>query len=629
MGGDLVAPEMVEGVEGVAGEEMLRELLVDAEAGGGGGADDGNGDGDGVGEVFMLEAFEDEADASRDLSPSFGDGEELASHDVFEYLSFGPDAVESAEGGECDRDRDQMHSQQDTHDHRVRHGEYESVERNSMDFSPYAGGGSKNTSGCGIRTGGEYDNTNTQCLSHSHSISRRQSHNHTHGPVFSPNQDHASPSPNSALLSMVSYEKEEGDEKVDMDMDMPLVVKSKRRSKNQHCVSSFKESGLYNLQTSEGRGKDGKVNKKKKKKNRKKKTVALEQEAGIEKDTCRARAVVKTDPIICEAGEKICVADKELLLLKPKKTRKKAKFESPVASRFCHVCSRTPKNVRLAVCMKITDGVCRKVICEKCFDEYKYGDFEHAYTVKDWLCPHCSGICPERAQCRTYSRINDKLRVTRLKQPKQPRKPPSKRSVPRVGIASRLPFATAPSYSTGGPSQAITPVSYTSVDHVSCHEIDLAFSSSAFAPTMRAAELFTSEERTSDCGTPVSSMETTPVKSELVDTVLDVFDLNNLPTQEQLQALVMDPELADVLIPTHPHDVAPVHTLHSHAAYSPVSQGLSGMTARQNPSIPCGSSLRFGAIADDTPNEDELNPAYYPPLSLDPHINEFTNPTAW
>ena len=120
------------------------------------------------------------------------------------------------------------------------------------------------------------------------------------------------------------------------------------------------------------------------------------------------------------------LADQEAPRPIPKKTRKKAKFENPVASRFCHVCSRTPpKHVRHAVCMNISDGVCRKVICERCFADNKFGNFDLAYDLKDWLCPHCSGTCPPRAQCKTYSRVNDKLRLSRLKHRKQPRKPPA------------------------------------------------------------------------------------------------------------------------------------------------------------------------------------------------------------
>lgn len=112
------------------------------------------------------------------------------------------------------------------------------------------------------------------------------------------------------------------------------------------------------------------------------------------------------------------ITDDELLRLKPKKKRRAAKFDKPVPSRFCHVCSRTPKSVRLAVCSKIKFGTCRKVICEKCFESYGYGDFESAKNTNetDWLCPHCDDSCPPRAQCRTYQRINDRLRISRLKQ---------------------------------------------------------------------------------------------------------------------------------------------------------------------------------------------------------------------
>eukprot|EP00737_Agarophyton_chilense_P003205 gb/GEZJ01003724.1/.p1 GENE.gb/GEZJ01003724.1/~~gb/GEZJ01003724.1/.p1 ORF type:complete len:665 (-),score=96.24 gb/GEZJ01003724.1/:72-2066(-) len=114
------------------------------------------------------------------------------------------------------------------------------------------------------------------------------------------------------------------------------------------------------------------------------------------------------------AGE---LSDEELLRARPKKKRRAAKFDKPVPSRFCHVCSRTPKNVRLATCARIRAGTCRKVVCEKCFERYGYGAFGAALgDDARWLCPHCRGDCPQRAQCRTYQRINDRLRVTRLRQ---------------------------------------------------------------------------------------------------------------------------------------------------------------------------------------------------------------------
>lgn len=119
------------------------------------------------------------------------------------------------------------------------------------------------------------------------------------------------------------------------------------------------------------------------------------------------------------------ITDEELLQLKPKKKRRSAKFENPIPSRFCHVCSRTPKNIRIAVCSQIREGTCRKVVCEKCFLDYQFGTFDHALNLRtsNWICPHCLEECPPRAQCSTYGRINDRLRVNRLKQERPSRSP--------------------------------------------------------------------------------------------------------------------------------------------------------------------------------------------------------------
>jgi len=121
--------------------------------------------------------------------------------------------------------------------------------------------------------------------------------------------------------------------------------------------------------------------------------------------------------------------DINLLGVNPKKTRRPARFDKPVPSRFCHICSRTPKNVQLAVCSNIKEGTCRKVTCLKCFDKYDLGPFDQALLTQtsSWKCPHCIGACPPRAQCRTYQRINDRLRLDRLSQarPKLGRRPRS------------------------------------------------------------------------------------------------------------------------------------------------------------------------------------------------------------
>lgn len=113
------------------------------------------------------------------------------------------------------------------------------------------------------------------------------------------------------------------------------------------------------------------------------------------------------------------VTDEELLALKPLKPRKKATFDSPTPSNYCHICSRTPnRGIRLAVCSGLQQGQCRKVVCERCFKEYPLGStFEQALDASHgWKCTHCQGICPQRAQCRTYQNVNRKLRLQRLRQ---------------------------------------------------------------------------------------------------------------------------------------------------------------------------------------------------------------------
>jgi Zinc-finger domain of monoamine-oxidase A repressor R1 len=246
----------------------------------------------------------------------------------------------------------------------------------------------------------------------------------------------------------------------DVMMDMPLVAKSGRRDTRARNSSRNRQ-----VDVSPAKGAAGK-------------TKRTARKGG------KGRGPGRIPKQAAPGEEDATVADAVLLLLKPKKSRKKAKFDSPVASRFCHVCSRTPKNVRLAVCCKITDGVCRKVICEKCFVEFGYGSFEGALHEKNWLCPHCAGVCPERAQCRTYSRINDKLRVSRLKQPKQPRKTPTKK-----GASPAIPPGAAPS-SAAPLSNYPLPASHASLPAGSGFEGLTTASSSSSAAAATGVSLF-------------------------------------------------------------------------------------------------------------------------------------------
>lgn len=100
-------------------------------------------------------------------------------------------------------------------------------------------------------------------------------------------------------------------------------------------------------------------------------------------------------------------------------------YKRPTASKFCHICARKSSNVAVAVCSRIEEGLCRKVVCEYCFEKYGW-DRAALDTAKKrhgkegfdseackgrkraWECPHCRGQCVAKAQCNTYGKINYK-----------------------------------------------------------------------------------------------------------------------------------------------------------------------------------------------------------------------------
>ncbi|KAA8498578.1 hypothetical protein FVE85_6163 [Porphyridium purpureum] len=105
----------------------------------------------------------------------------------------------------------------------------------------------------------------------------------------------------------------------------------------------------------------------------------------------------------------------EQLASKPKIRR----YSNSTASRFCHICARSMDSVRAISCFNTLFGVCRKIICEKCFEQYGW-DWEAASKPgARWSCAHCKGICPERAQCNTYKRTNQRRRLKGLERRKQ------------------------------------------------------------------------------------------------------------------------------------------------------------------------------------------------------------------
>lgn len=95
----------------------------------------------------------------------------------------------------------------------------------------------------------------------------------------------------------------------------------------------------------------------------------------------------------------------------PKRVMKrpyKKYYSNPTPSSHCHVCARTSKAVKFAICARIKQGLCRKVTCFKCFTKFGW-DWEAAVDNTEWICVHCRGECPEeRSQCYIYSRVNSK-----------------------------------------------------------------------------------------------------------------------------------------------------------------------------------------------------------------------------
>ena len=101
--------------------------------------------------------------------------------------------------------------------------------------------------------------------------------------------------------------------------------------------------------------------------------------------------------------------NKEHVKAKSSKSRKNNRSKLVKPSRFCHICTRITKKLNVVVCSNIETGTCRKVICEKCLTENGF-DFSEASEGPEWICTHCRFICPTRAQCSTYNRINGERR---------------------------------------------------------------------------------------------------------------------------------------------------------------------------------------------------------------------------
>jgi hypothetical protein len=87
-------------------------------------------------------------------------------------------------------------------------------------------------------------------------------------------------------------------------------------------------------------------------------------------------------------------------------------------SHFCHICTRADRSMPVALCGNFAQGKCRKVICAKCASDNGWADalaaIANPAAAREWSCAHCCGLCPYRAQCNTYGRINKLRREKRM-----------------------------------------------------------------------------------------------------------------------------------------------------------------------------------------------------------------------
>lgn len=111
------------------------------------------------------------------------------------------------------------------------------------------------------------------------------------------------------------------------------------------------------------------------------------------------------------------------------------RYKSAAPSRFCHVCGRKAANTRVAACGRLARGLCRKVVCELCFAKHGWqaaGLLARPAPDPRWLCPHCAGTCPPKAQCGTYTRTNYKRHLALLERRRRAAADPAPMFTPTV-----------------------------------------------------------------------------------------------------------------------------------------------------------------------------------------------------
>ncbi|GJQ15475.1 hypothetical protein GpartN1_g7266.t1 [Galdieria partita] len=93
------------------------------------------------------------------------------------------------------------------------------------------------------------------------------------------------------------------------------------------------------------------------------------------------------------------------------KRRKPRKYRELKYSKFCHICNRNMRRVPLYYCANSEKGLCRKALCLFCIGDYRISVDDRKDGSKGFICTHCEGVCPERAQCKTYLKTNLRRRA--------------------------------------------------------------------------------------------------------------------------------------------------------------------------------------------------------------------------
>lgn len=119
-------------------------------------------------------------------------------------------------------------------------------------------------------------------------------------------------------------------------------------------------------------------------------------------------------------------------------------------SKFCHICVRSGEQAILVPCANVVGSVCRKAMCQKCFDKHGFakewvracesrGIIQQIHNgqlerLPDdvWTCLHCRQMCPASAQCKIYTRTNRRRHLI-LKQ----RKAEKNRMIAKTWLAAK------------------------------------------------------------------------------------------------------------------------------------------------------------------------------------------------